>query len=720
MSAADSFDLFDVLSSGNTDLLSFFYQLLWRKGSSHHRVNAAGSGGGGGGSGPGSARGEREPDGGFHLPDTVILHHSRVLAWYFTSVDGTVKKKSRKSLSTELLLTSMLKKGKSISGCICSLTQPSATAEDGYTQQFATEKTLPALVSEDSTGILQLFIDPKQDRGVHPSTQIIVAQWTPNVFFLERRINSCRLDNEKLPLADRCTTADTSHFVRIAPLVSTRTTKVLEEQCEYIAKHIEAAFHYKVVNLILHFVCDDNNVPWVLRCTSLRIVHPQQIHRTATLTVAAKKLQAVGMSGAGGGAGSPSGSPAHSPVTSPERTSPGRHGDEGGNTSKQRSRNSTFLQRHKSNITRDNSSSLTPKEAELRYRRSTVFAPLRSFSDDGPDEEETDRGPSSRSPLGSPAQQGPLGASPQGNRGRRKTNSTAKPLETMLPPEVHCALCAAVLTSPWSDDENDGDAEDTDLVHDSPYRDPRRTSRSSRTWEGRKVGGGSPAGPSHGAFPFTTVQLRHVLFPLGVLEFYQSHTPDTVYHQRWDPKEDEVPPHVRIIFPEMLTGDYADLKDSEAWLEQLIPLCEPCSCGLLQLTGAIHIRKDGAIQYPFGHGRSAPQFKGIFAVSPTPIPAKGLPKKEGRGRDKHQGHHERAQSTSPERPTGSQTQATSQTPQPQSGTKAQKVDKYAHSPYLSRGALRQRIELPPISPAKAGEPAQGSQAKPQPASKAKA
>ena len=70
----------------------------------------------------------------------------------------------------------------------------------------------------------------------------VVSNWTPNVFYVERRLNDARLASDKVGLGDRCSVAETGQHVKTAPLVSHHTLHALEAVHKHVAGHIEAVF----------------------------------------------------------------------------------------------------------------------------------------------------------------------------------------------------------------------------------------------------------------------------------------------------------------------------------------------------------------------------------------------------------------------------------------------------------------------------------------------
>jgi hypothetical protein len=280
----EEMDLVRLLASRSGELLPLFFLLMWR------RSNGAGP--------THELRGIR-------IPDTVVLHHSRPIHWFFTSKDGCIRVKSKRNLTTELILEHMSKKSKrqSVSGAATQFVAHSETESDGVHISFQSIAELPSFVSgNNSGGLLQQYVDPKQDRGELCNSEI-VSNWTPSVMYLERRVNEKPLkpsthgysaaassslaspapaggaamtdeEKRKQDLTDRCTASETGRFVRTQAVVSARTLRVIEEVSCNIAEHLNIVFNVQVTNLTLHIKIDKNDDPVVLRCSALRCIDP--------------------------------------------------------------------------------------------------------------------------------------------------------------------------------------------------------------------------------------------------------------------------------------------------------------------------------------------------------------------------------------------------------------------------------------------------------------
>jgi len=290
--SADVPPLFSLLNP-REDVFGVFLHLLWEKtaGRGHHQLMDV------------------------RIPDTVMLNHSRAIHWYFTAKDGTIKMKSKKRLSAKVIIEHFGRSKDTASKASTVLIHKQADHLVGMAPHMKGELH-QVLGDGRTTGLLQTFVEPKQDHPSQCSNHLIVASWTPNVLYVEKRVNILDMRSDKHTLEERTTLADDCRFVSAAPLVSVHTTNQIEKICHAIAAHVEVLHGCKLTNIVLHLKVDVNNVPWVLYCTSLRATHVSPSGVPLSASVTAAPPSAASQAPAGGGAGDGSGAtPAKGTVT---------------------------------------------------------------------------------------------------------------------------------------------------------------------------------------------------------------------------------------------------------------------------------------------------------------------------------------------------------------------------------------------------------------------
>ena len=247
------------LMSPQENILQVFFHLLWQKTGPNRTAHTLRN---------------------IRIPPTVSLNHSRPLSWYFTAKDGTIKMKGRKKMSSLNVVTELAEKRVSKTGCPIAATLFTADpkAEDGVVCSQVGYKGFSQRLTEDApSGTLQGFIEPKGTASV-VQNHMIVINWTPNVMYVEKRTNRLNLLDTtgvtKYSLNERATLDEASLNVSTAPLVSTRITSELERICKDIAQHIHEIHGTKVTSMVLHMKLDQMDSPWLLYCSTLRVMLP--------------------------------------------------------------------------------------------------------------------------------------------------------------------------------------------------------------------------------------------------------------------------------------------------------------------------------------------------------------------------------------------------------------------------------------------------------------
>eukprot|EP00756_Hemistasia_phaeocysticola_P031485 Hpha_TRINITY_DN16355_c0_g3::TRINITY_DN16355_c0_g3_i1::g.59280::m.59280 len=127
-----------------------------------------------------------------------------------------------------------------------------------------------------------------EKQGSHGSVRnsIVQTTWSPGCFFIEKRVNKHRLDNQKVDINVRAATFDDYQNTETVPLVSDAVAASFQRMCQMIADHISVVFRYKLASLVLNFKIDRNDTIWLLWCSSLRIVSEDKPVKALTATTA--------------------------------------------------------------------------------------------------------------------------------------------------------------------------------------------------------------------------------------------------------------------------------------------------------------------------------------------------------------------------------------------------------------------------------------------------
>jgi hypothetical protein len=205
---------------------------------------------------------------GFSIPDTVIYKYQQPRSWYFTSLDGSIKKKAKDKLNSHTIENSFLKRP-SDTGIIACYMFISPTGSR-VAEFFGAEELKHFLHYRKKTqdGILQRFIDPK---GNHNSLLQVV--WSPKICLFEYRENLKDLYDLRYDLYERAITFEGEEFHSTnIPIRGKELKTFLGNISNNIKEHIHSVTsgRINISRMVLHFKLDKNDKLWFLRATSIR------------------------------------------------------------------------------------------------------------------------------------------------------------------------------------------------------------------------------------------------------------------------------------------------------------------------------------------------------------------------------------------------------------------------------------------------------------------
>ena len=212
-----------------------------------------------------------------NIPDTILYKFGQPTAWYFTSVNGRVKKKNKHNLISAKIEEVFNKHvlGYDVLAMFISMPgEDQTTASDHqttieYLDRDALNKFLYSRKKEIN-GILQRFIEPKSVRN-----EVVRAIWSPKVCLLERAENIHQLHDHRYGLYERCVIYEgPEYYFTSAPLRGPVLSGQLQKLCESVVAHIsEVTFGQKQVSrIVLNFKVDSRDKVWLLYSTSIRCI----------------------------------------------------------------------------------------------------------------------------------------------------------------------------------------------------------------------------------------------------------------------------------------------------------------------------------------------------------------------------------------------------------------------------------------------------------------
>ncbi|CAG9321831.1 unnamed protein product [Blepharisma stoltei] len=221
------------------------------------------------------------------IPQTVIYKYYQPRFWYFTSQDGTIKRKSKEKLTKEHIQREFLKKI-SQSGIVAVFFYIS---KDERIIEYLTENTFNEFLYQrkiEYDGLLQKFVDP-----YGPKNFALTAIWTPSFCMFEKKENKLELYNQSYDLYERATTFEgKEYYVDAIPLRGSDMPRKLQEHCDSIVTHISAVTFekMKIAGMVLHFRIDQNLRLCLLCATSLRFFndsHKNPINLSSEMNIPA-------------------------------------------------------------------------------------------------------------------------------------------------------------------------------------------------------------------------------------------------------------------------------------------------------------------------------------------------------------------------------------------------------------------------------------------------
>ena len=208
---------------------------------------------------------------GFLLPHTVVYKHQQPRAWYFSTIEGYIKRKLKEKL-TAAHIEHVFLKNISKSGIVAFFTYIGANGREIEYFQAADFRNFIHNRHKNYDGVLQKFIDPK---GVNNSTLQMI--WTTHLCVFELRENSNSLFDTRLDIYERVVTFEgEDHQSQVKPFRSNELRYLMQEIGEALVEHfcIVSAGKIKPTRMVIIFKVNQQSRLYLLmamsiRCTSL-------------------------------------------------------------------------------------------------------------------------------------------------------------------------------------------------------------------------------------------------------------------------------------------------------------------------------------------------------------------------------------------------------------------------------------------------------------------
>ena len=209
-----------------------------------------------------------------NIPDTIIYKFGQPVQWYFSGMDGKVKRKHKQNLVNVRIEEAMTKKviGSDIVAYYIATEVDDETGSTSTSIEYLDRKGLHDFLYnrwKENSGILQRFIEPKGTQNV-----MVRAIWSPKVCLLERRVNNRQLHDKRFGLYERAITYEGPEFhSSAAPLRGNVLPSQVQRICENIVTHVgEVSFQkHRIKRMVANFKVDAKDRVWLLWSSSIRL-----------------------------------------------------------------------------------------------------------------------------------------------------------------------------------------------------------------------------------------------------------------------------------------------------------------------------------------------------------------------------------------------------------------------------------------------------------------
>ncbi len=208
-----------------------------------------------------------------NIPDTIIYKFGQPVQWYFTGIDGKVKRKHKQNLVNVRIEEAMTKKiiGSDLVAFYIAQEVDESDNQRTSIEYFDREALHDFLYNrwKENSGILQRFVEPKGTQNV-----MVRAIWSPKVCLLERRINNRQLHDKRFGLYERAITYEGPEFhSSAAPLRGNVLPSQIQRICENMVTHVgEVSFQkHRIRRMVVNFKVDAKDRVWLLWASSVRL-----------------------------------------------------------------------------------------------------------------------------------------------------------------------------------------------------------------------------------------------------------------------------------------------------------------------------------------------------------------------------------------------------------------------------------------------------------------
>ncbi|KAJ1388389.1 hypothetical protein B484DRAFT_313541, partial [Ochromonadaceae sp. CCMP2298] len=190
-----------------------------------------------------------------NIPDTIVYKHGTPTSWYFTAMNGKLKKKNKHNLV-------------------------SAKVEEVFNKHvlgydvLALFITMPSENDDSPSNVIEYLDRAALNNFLYNrKNELVRAIWSPKVCLLERAENIHQLHDQRYGLYERCVIYEgPEYYTKTAPLRGPVLSGQLQKLCESVIAHIsEVTYGQKAVSrIVMNFKVDSRDKIWLLYSTSIR------------------------------------------------------------------------------------------------------------------------------------------------------------------------------------------------------------------------------------------------------------------------------------------------------------------------------------------------------------------------------------------------------------------------------------------------------------------
>ena len=231
------------------------------------------------------ARSPRTSDQAAHMciPDTLYYQHGSLRLWYFTDDSGEVAKRDKRECTKERILA-VFSEGNAVSSAApiaVYLHYADASLQHASKEDSFSGDVEPISVEYFDYDGLSLFLSTRENkhevlvqkfvRGNSQNHSTIQVVWSPHKTILFQRQNIHGIDDERVPLYDRCNTLENTTHLSREMRTTPQVTQRLGAECARLADHVFSVEQRQVLRIVCYFCFSRAQKPVFLWASEMQL-----------------------------------------------------------------------------------------------------------------------------------------------------------------------------------------------------------------------------------------------------------------------------------------------------------------------------------------------------------------------------------------------------------------------------------------------------------------